>query len=72
MDPDLIRDSSSLDEAIAHFRHSNPDLPADFEFDYFEINKLRYTWDELFLSWTVESSLATRIDRPRTETPHGQ
>lgn len=63
MSPDLIRNSRSLEEAIAHFRHSNPDLPIDFEFDCFEINKQRYTWDEIFLSWTVESSLLTRTDR---------
>lgn len=63
MDPDFIRNSRSLDEAISHFRSYNPDIPTDFEFDYFEINKQRYTWDEIFLGWTVESSLLTRTDR---------
>lgn len=63
MDPDLITNSRSFDEALAHFVASGAELPVDLEFDYFEINKQRYTWDEIFLTWNVESSLQTRVDR---------
>ncbi len=63
MDPELITNSGSLAEATAHFTSSGTELPKSYEFDYFAINKQRYTWDELFLTWNVESSLQTRVSK---------
>ncbi len=63
MNPELITNSRSLNEAIEYFTASGTDLPGNYEFDYFEINKQRYTWDELFLTWNVESSLQTRTSQ---------
>jgi|GEM_PF-3819234 len=60
MNPELITNSRSLSEAITHFTASGADLPDQSEFDYFEINKQRFRWDEIFLTWKVKSSLQMR------------